>query len=268
MTNPSTDELVRAAFTELRHTEQGRVIPPGVAAARRTVRRRTRAVTAAGAASAVVVLGIGYLATAVVGQADPDRGTLPGTDLAPSPPAGTPPDPLPSTEPPDPGATGDTGGQNEAEVEALDAVDFDTEDGQWLPGLSLNDSQNPPGSRYNTFFVDPGEPAWVRELFDTSDPRVQTESYLVQVWCGDEFGGSVTVTLRAGDTEVTTIAECAMTEAGIKAGAGEAVLAASSDHDIELALELAEAAWADGARPVLTIVAIPQGVDLPRRPGP
>jgi hypothetical protein len=268
MNDPSTDDLIRTAFTELRAAELPQIAPPGVDAARRTVRRRRfGAVAGTAGVAALAVVGAGYLTGAAAGQPDLDGGVGPAP-VAPAGPAAStsPPTSPPTSEPPDPGATGDHGGENEAEELALDAVDFDTHQGQWLPGHSINDSQNPPGSRYNTFFVEADEPAWSRVLYDTTDPRLETDSYLVQVWCGDQAGGNAVVTLRAGDAEATTAAQCAMTEEEIRAGVGEIVLAADSADEIELLVELDEAAWADGARPVLTVVAIPQDVDLPRKP--
>jgi hypothetical protein len=275
MIDRSTDDPLRAAFAELRSTELGRVVPPGVAAARRTVRRRK--LSAAGAAAgvtAVVVLGIGALPAEVAGWIGPEREPTTEPAVTPSDPADTTGgeptgrgSATPTAEPPDPGAAGDRGGANEAEEQALDAVDFDTHEGEPVPGFNLNRSQRPPGSRYHTFFVEADEPDWTRTLHDTHHPRVATGRYLVRVWCGDD-GGSAVVTLRAGAVEATTVADCAMTEDGVRAGVGEVVLAADQHHEITLAVELDPAAWTDGARPVLAVVAIPQGVELPRRPGP
>jgi hypothetical protein len=162
--------------------------------------------------------------------------------------------PPPGAEPPDLGGMCDEGGDNDAEVRAAEAID---------------DGVPQAGTRLTSFFADEveRERRCGRTLSDTHDPRLETESYLVQVWCADEFGGSATVTLRAGGTEVTTVADCAMTAEEVSAGVGETVLNASSDHEIEVSLEVAGAAWADGARPIVRIVATPQGVELPRRPG-
>lgn len=268
MSDQLPDRAIRAAFARLHATEQQRLVPPGVAAAHRTVRRRRATAATCASLAGVVALGTVYLSGAAAAP-DPDRGPVP-----PAVPAGsTPPGPVPTgpppatTEPPDPGGVNDSGGANPAEEEALEAVDFSTRDGKWIPGHSVNDSQNPPGSRFNTFFVEPDEPAFNRVLHDISIPRLEADSYLIRVWCGDD-GGSVVVTLRAGQTEVTTTAQCAMTEDGVRAGAAETTLTASSDHEIEVAVVPDGTAWADGARPVVMVVAIPEGVELPKRPGP
>lgn len=265
MTDQRHDDLIRAAFTQLRGTVLPHVVPPGVGAARRIIRRRRfGAVTAAAAATAVVALGGGYLA-AEAGELDGR-----GSEVQPaSPPSAPSPSlsPPPSSEPPDPGAVNDRGGENEAEERARDAVDFLTENGKIVPGMTINDAPNPPGSRFNMFFVDADEPAWSRPLLDIAFPRLETDSYLVRVWCGDEAEVSATVTLRAGDAEVTATAQCAMTEDEIRAGMGETTFSADSDYEIDVKVELDESAWADGARPVLHVVAIPQGVELPRKPG-
>jgi len=282
MTDRRHDDVIRAAFAQLRDTALPHIVPPGVGAARRAVRRRWfGAVAAAAGATAVVALGVGYLAGGDAGGSDGHgSGFQPAATPSPSP--GPSPNPPPScrrfwcpatpdestSEPPDPGAVDDRGGENEAEERALDAVDFLTENGKIVPGMTINDGQNPPGSRYNMFFVDADEPAWSHSLVDTYIPRLETDSYLVRVWCGDEAEVSATVTLRAGDATATATAQCAMTEDEIRAGMGETTFPADSDHEIYLKVELDEAAWADGARPALMVVAIPQGVELPREPGP
>lgn len=268
MSEHLTDDPIRSAFARLQATELRRLVPPGAGAARRTVRRRRATAASCASLAGVVALGAVYLSGAAAAPG-PDRGEAPPAGPGGSaPPGPVPTEPPPATtEPPDPGATGDSGGASPAEEAALDAVDFSTRDGRWVPGHSVNDSQNPPGSRYHTFFVDPDEPPFNRVLQDISIPRIEADSYLIRVWCGDD-GGSVAVTLRAGPTEVTTTAQCAMTEDGVRDGAAETTLAASSDHEIEVTVVPEETAWADGARPVVKVVAIPEGVDLPERPGP
>jgi hypothetical protein len=56
-----------------------------------------------------------------------------------------------------------------------------------------------------------------------------------------------------------------MTEAEVRAGVGEVLPVADSDHEIELKVEVDQAAWDDGARPVLAIEAVPEGLGLSRR---
>jgi hypothetical protein len=252
MTDQRIEDRIRAAFAQLRVAELPRVVPVGVAAARRTVRRRRFGTVAAVAgATSVVAVGVGYLGGALTaGAPESDPGTVgaPGATESPSPvPSPSwPSNSVPTSEPPDPGGVCDQGGANQAEEQALNAVD---------------DGPAPVGSRYNTFFVDQGDRECGYTLFDTYLPRPATDSYLVRVWCGDQ-GGSARVTLRAGAAEATTTARCAMTEEEVMAGVGETVLAADSSHEIEVTVELEESAWADGARPLLAIEAMPEDVDL------
>jgi hypothetical protein len=233
-------------------TERPGLLPAAEAASGRLRRRRMGAAASVAVAAAVALV----LVTPVVlrGSAGRPVGHVPAAAPSVSPTATGEPDAVPTSEPPDPGATGDTGGANALEKAALDAVD-------WGPPTL--------GSRYNTFFVDPDEIAWQRTLFDTymivdrngDQSRPEAHSYLVTVRCGDQ-GGSATVTLRSGDSRATTTARCAMTEHGVRAGVGEVILVADSEDEIELKVQVDEAAWGDGARPALAIEAVPQGVEI------
>jgi hypothetical protein len=66
------EEQTRAAFAQLRADEMGRLIPPGAAGVRRTVRRR-RAVRAASGVLAAAVLAVAALAGLNAIQPAPDR---------------------------------------------------------------------------------------------------------------------------------------------------------------------------------------------------
>lgn len=65
-------EPLAQAFFRLRFEAPNEIVPPGVAAARRTVaRRRTLRVTAASVLATAVLVGVGYLGTAIAGDRRP-----------------------------------------------------------------------------------------------------------------------------------------------------------------------------------------------------
>lgn len=232
MTN---DDLIRAAFAELRAEELSRSTPPGVAAVRAAVRRRRLALTGAvGCVTAVLLLGTGYLvgarvtAPAAVSSAA-DVGPAPAT--TPAPDADRDPDP---TRAPDSRLSPDSWQplppltERFQELQRLAMTGLDPETEGWYAVL---------------MFTGHGDDQYGRSYL--LDQPIEMRGFLsgdvtLQVACAGS--GSVTVKISVGEETATATARCATDRAGVRAGRGEVTLTAPEgvvDSTIELEEDLA-----------------------------
>lgn len=253
MTEHLTDDPIRSAFAELHATERAEIVPPGVAAAYRTVRRRRYAATTAAGLTALLVLGGGY---AAVAAGSGDGGGQPGPGPAAAAPSADP------TATPARVADPLAGWYQE--------IYDDTHD----PELARTvheafgiESTLAPGTTWSL-----GDAGTERDSGDgtlsPSGAQALTPgvSYLVRVACGGT-DTIVTYHARYGDREPapgqgppvlvdaeerTFTVRCAGTAAGIAAGIGEVAIEVDGDGQwLELVPEVDPAALADGGRLVL-----------------
>jgi hypothetical protein len=232
MSDPMTDQPLRTAFAELRATHRTGLAPPGVAAAHRTVRRRRLASATAGLI-AVIVVGVGLLATASLGQPAP----APERPLAPAAPA--PPLASPSGKPDQPPPIS----VDRSELRQLVA---DVLYAEWPDRGMQSDAVPVPGQ-----VVDAEEGDYLEG--SSSGTGLRPGTYLMAITCGGE-AGTIALTAEVGDDRYTATAQCAMTADEIAAGIGEAGFVIEDQGDeftsVAFTVRADEAAVSGVVRPV------------------
>jgi hypothetical protein len=260
MTTPSTDDrTIRTAFAELRYDEPPRFLPPGVDAARRTVRLRRQGRVAVAAHLAVVAILVGgYLA----GAATDDGGQ--GTAPAPQPAA-------PPTETSALPWLAEEMYQELADPELAmlvhEIVGGDAlENGMPIPGahISVGDRLNLSATATGGQILHPGTPYVLR--IGCAGTGTVTFTYRI----GERVPGGPITPEEAGGEQGQLTAECAGTAEGIAAGVAETTVSVD-DPDQWLNQWLEADAHAHAHSPLLYSDAIipiwPEGV-LPTSPPP
>lgn len=254
-----TEETIRTAFADLRAAEQPGFVPPGVAAAHRSVRRRRLVSATAAAGITAVMLGVGYLAAAGIGPSAPDSGTELGAQPAASQTATPSRDDLIRELAEqmyrdfyDPGLA-----ELVYETVGGDAL----EDGvPIIPGADTTLGDFGAGEG-----VDGGDvmASGARALHPGTSYRLRvgcggtgTVTFIFRV--GDRLPGGPILPTEAGGRQYRLTAHCAETADGISAGVAETtVMVTSSGQWLTGWAEPDQAALADGRRPIVATATIP-----------